>query len=161
MPAEQSCAWRGACGLAGEQRDHIYYIPPDQDRTRTSQYSRDIYKLFLSQLFITFLITNELTCRIILRCRVNNLSAVWGWPGTPVSPGWSELLSSGRPRSNISLTTGKFQQNWPAESQGGQMEECYFMTVIYHIHNQIATVQASGGRLFIPFAFGFSYSSFL
>ena len=30
MPAEQSCARSGACGLAGEERDHIYYIPPDQ-----------------------------------------------------------------------------------------------------------------------------------
>ena len=61
MPAEQSCAWRGACGLAGEERDHIYYIPPDPDRTRTSEYSRDILQTLSFTIFITFSLTNELS----------------------------------------------------------------------------------------------------
>ena len=38
----------------------------------------------------------------------------------------------------------KLTSRQQAVQPGGQMEECYFMTVIYHIHNPISTIQSFG-----------------
>ena len=86
---------------------------------------------------------------------INNMS---DWPlSSPQSPVWADLSASapGGPGATFHhrRIPTKLTSRQPAVRPGGQMEECYFMTVIYHIHNQISTIQASGVKVgSIPFA---------